>query len=126
MFDKVFGANLIDRMVIQKVIRYACRNYPIMKTRFISLRFVALALIVLAMGSGIDAQTLTDSILRLPVVVITDSTLHRMIPRSTVELEMIRRSPSVDLGGDSGILNSTFILTKEFTLKVAVLTGWTR
>lgn len=69
-----------------------------MKTHFTSLRFVVIALIVFAIGAGAFAQTLTDSILRLPAVVITDSTIHRMIPRSTVELEMIQRSPSVDLG----------------------------
>lgn len=74
------------------------RNYAIMKTHFISLRFFVIALIVVALGSAVCAQTLTDSILRLPTVVITDSTINRMIPRSTVELEMMRRSPSVDLG----------------------------
>ncbi len=63
----------------------------------VSLSFVYSFLILLS-GTGVNAQTSTDTILSLPIVVITDSTIHRLVPRSTVEIEIIRRNPSADLG----------------------------
>lgn len=68
-----------------------------MKTHFISLGFVCLFLI-LFIGTGANAQIYPDTILSLPIVEITDSTIHRLVPRSTVEIEIIRRNASADLG----------------------------
>lgn len=74
-----------------------CRNNLIMKKHYLSLSVVFYFLIQLY-GTGAKAQTSPDSILNLPIVVITDSTIHRLVPRSTVEIEIIRRNPSADLG----------------------------
>jgi iron complex outermembrane receptor protein len=68
-----------------------------MKTQYLSLSFVFLFMMLLV-GTNSKAQIHPDTILSLPIVVITDSTIHRLLPRSTVEIEIIRRNPSADLG----------------------------
>lgn len=68
-----------------------------MRTPSVSLSFVYSFLILLS-GIGAKAQTAPDTILNLPLIVITDSTIHRLVPRSTVDIEVIRRNPSADLG----------------------------